>query len=1163
MFPLTPASAKQRVTAAPRQLCNESSELGRGYSLADWPWRDWTTVREQLVAYLRQPADFFRSMEVRRHFLWLMKWFSSGPLTSVFHAGCPLGVLSLRVFTVLVSNDADRCIQLRDARLGHELMDMPFADVVASGWPIFNMLGRLAEETRRVSFPLQNACDSLDNDTTFRQELVHTLLAEERLPALQAVRYLHGAHAQCAFGVAAAHFTLAAGLNSNVAAGSESTLRSGRQVAEDSLELLREGQRLLWEWPSLRRSLYELITTQWPVWRALERVALPIVQFPERRESPAVEAEVVFCGLGWPGLRDAISAFVTERSGWRLHFLMAEPGACPEFYRDVSQSLINSSRLVVLSPVLWAWNADIETAVVTAAKILGSDAEMHVVGFPTLDVANLWNMNAWQIRREPWKIAYMTYPTGYARTRGDRCFAVEATSATRVFRHAGDWRTVVSHVVGADADTTAGDLSWLVDNDLQTLSAGLRVYTCMTPVVRERTYLEEVTLTLALSEKYRMEVAHFSASNHIERCLVNSSDWVSLLPEQASDTGTFSCPPPPCLERDAKLALLSAVQWWSATGSQQPLAVRPIVRNAALLLTHGHRVLPLWRGRGQNPIPVTLLACFWAGASQLPQVPPELQVEAETPGEALYFKSVRSNTTVVEVRPCGAEETSLAAGPVAKGAVVRLSHAGPSAPASLSLRVLPAAMAPKASAEARQQPAQRVEALLCCMQASLEAEVRAFAYQRGWTLRSIVAEAVDCPDFLVRASWLLQDESIVVLLSPLLWSWDIGMGYALMDSVQGLAEEGDDTTVMGFPTLDQNHEWRWSLQWIRHQYWKLVYSLPRDDLGVVATGHGGEHQSPCAVGHAASGTRVFRRAATLKLLLEQGGPDKDLQTPYNWLVDLDMRALTVGLKVLACAGWPMLEADYLSSASLSEHLSTKYQIEVARFSETHFERCLPGSNWFQVAQKGLVSPWCFRRDVAKAFRDVHAWWTALDPERNFVVPEEGTFLSLFRNGATGIMPWDSDFDVKLYTEWPRFTTEEFINLTKLQDFQKLQIEAYAYDGCGQDSYVLLRRPNITHHIGDCYVSGGQFFAKHPWRARLFGGVEVRLSAEHLEHIFFTRYRTPTRKLFGDGIPLQCHHAGHNACLPDCRDEALPCEFEDHFVHLDIFSDDLSFLAEPP
>ena len=30
---------------------------------------------------------------------------------------------------------------------------------------------------------------------------------------------------------------------------------------------------------------------------------------------------------------------------------------------------------------------------------------------------------------------------------------------------------------------------------------------------------------------------------------------------------------------------------------------------------------------------------------------------------------------------------------------------------------------------------------------------------------------------------------------------------------------------------------------------------------------------------------------------------------------------------------------------------------------------------------------------------------------------------------------------------------------------RARIEAYAYDGCGQDNYLLLRQANITHHIG--------------------------------------------------------------------------------------------------
>jgi len=159
-------------------------------------------------------------------------------------------------------------------------------------------------------------------------------------------------------------------------------------------------------------------------------------------------------------------------------------------------------------------------------------------------------------------------------------------------------------------------------------------------------------------------------------------------------------------------------------------------------------------------------------------------------------------------------------------------------------------------------------------------------------------------------------------------------------------------------------------------------------------------------------------------------------------------------------------------------------------------------------------------------------------------------LALFRNGAVGMLPWDSDFDAKIYSV-ADFEPKDFMNRTKQDAFKRSELEAYLYNGCGQDSYVLLRRPSITHHIGDVYISGGQSLSEYPWKAILFG-TEVRLSPEHLQHIFFRRYRTPVRKLFGDGIPLQCFHLGHNACMPDCRDEDLPCEFEDNFVHVDCF-----------
>eukprot|EP00913_Durusdinium_trenchii_P002185 g2017.t1 len=336
---------------------------------------------------------------------------------------------------------------------------------------------------------------------------------------------------------------------------------------------------------------------------------------------------------------------------------------------------------------------------------------------------------------------------------------------------------------------------------------------------------------------------------------------------------------------------------------------------------------------------------------------------------------------------------------------------------------------------------------------------------------------------------------------------------------------------MGFPLLSED-SWRWKVRRLRHQ---LNYPfLFCQETIEEHTGLAGE---PCAVGFP-SATRAFGAARVLRSLLSLVESDPD--NPWNWLLDMDLQIHKAGTQVLSCAGWPMPEVDYLTRVTLTEHMTTKHQVELANFDGREDVYCIKGANWFQVAQKGLVAPYCFRRDVMKAFRRLRDWWTSLDA-RNFLVPEdrspvaakaadvfhgpsmsklswrgkisrklqsesgfsafqEGTFLALFRNGNAGIMPWDSDFDVKLYSEQD-LTMEGFMNRTLEPEFKAMQIEAYAYDGCGQDSYVLLRQANITHHIGDAYVRGSQ--KTHPWKARLFG-TEIRLSPEHLEHIFFTR-----------------------------------------------------------
>merc|ERR1712032_1407694 len=232
------------------------------------------------------------------------------------------------------------------------------------------------------------------------------------------------------------------------------------------------------------------------------------------------------------------------------------------------------------------------------------------------------------------------------------------------------------------------------------------------------------------------------------------------------------------------------------------------------------------------------------------------------------------------------------------------------------------------------------------------------------------------------------------------------VGKSLVEGVRMIASRSD-VHVLGFPMVSPSDVWQWSLRKVRHQYWKLMYSVHRkySDLSVLPDDLGSacNEKCLCAQGGATSSTRVFRDGSTFRsLVLEVNGNTGDF---FNWFVELDLQTQWARRSVCTCALWPMPEEDYLARASLSSHLSEQYQIEVALFLDRKFELCIPGANWFQVVQKGLVAPWCFRRDVVKAFRDVHSWWIASDPERSFVIPEEGTFLALFRNGEAGMLPW--------------------------------------------------------------------------------------------------------------------------------------------------------------
>lgn len=970
----------------------------------------------------------------------------------------------------------------------------------------------------------------------FRRVLEHAYEHGYAVPSAQALQYLSNYEGLCPFGVACAHFVLAAYSNADPAFRAHDDADGVRHpITLESRRFVGKGQVFLHQWSTLQKSIYDLITTRWPVWRALDRLTkADISSQPASLRDSANSIELVFCGPGWPGLQFALAGF-SSWHGWKLHFVMADVHACPSFYMDIARVVPEGMPIALLSPLLWAWTADSEIALLNVIEILTSDSSMHVAGFPTVDRDGLWNLNVWRLRLHDWKLAFEAYPTGYEAIRGDRCFRSEATSATRVFRNASLWR---SYLANTWAELSASDdpLLWLVDLDLQIHAAHAQMYTCMGPSMREDAYLAKVGLTANFVKRHRVEVAHFSAENYVERCL-DSSGW--------SDLATSSAIPlPVCLDREARLALEFALQRWNDFCSEEPLYLRVDLSSALLLLTHGGTVLD--RQRSLNDAPISLSACcrkcvddahICAVHGMSRYTPSGLHVEVNLTDESLVFRSSRMGVPLLALNTTCSSHIAVGA-----PTLVNL-HGFPS-----NLRVLHTAAV---SGSPLHTTLPQIEVLFCCQSPELETDVRNSVHAHGWHVHSLVADPQQCFVFLQEVVTLLDETSVVVLISPLLWMWDARSSVALSQGLW-LLRNHSEAKVLGFPTIHPDRTWRWNVRRIRHQYWKLTYTLPKSSKRVFSVPCSDAFacimDALCATDDVTSGTRVFQSAAVFKTLFPRVGFDVD--NPSNWLVDLDLQMHGEGLDVLTCTTLPMPEIDYVSRANLTTFLSEKHQVEVARFLGSQFELCLKGGNWFQVVQKGLVAPWCFRRDITYAFQGVSRWWKSLDPLNNFVVPEEGTFLALFRNGAAGMLPWDSDFDVKLYTA-KHLTAEGFMNHTKDATFKSMEIEAYSYKGCGQDDYVLLRRPNITHHIGDMYIRGDQTMLDYPWRANLFG-TEVRISPEHLHHIFFRRYRTPVRKLFGDGIVLQCFHPGHNACLPDCRDEDMPCDFEDDFVHVDCF-----------
>lgn len=389
---------------------------------------------------------------------------------------------------------------------------------------------------------------------------------------------------------------------------------------------------------------------------------------------------------------------------------------------------------------------------------------------------------------------------------------------------------------------------------------------------------------------------------------------------------------------------------------------------------------------------------------------------------------------------------------------------------------------------------------------------------------------LNCTESCISAMLLLleeSDEKLIAVVSP----WVQTEKSLLNAQLQRAAWyfENPSVQIVGFPNVDNKLEWRWPLRQLRRQYWKLHYRRDPAGHGSLAppvwsaTASGFTTSIPaaavprCFAGHATSSTRLFRLGALRRLGAEGSLLPLGAEDFVSWLVGIDLEASRLGIDVYTCLGEPLEDDDYLDYAVLTPRLSQRFEIEVARFTESRQSKhCLDETA--SGLGDGIVRRWCVRKQIMGESAVKAAEWLAQSPE-HFWCLAHGGFLSLFRGGDSGMMPWDNDVDTH------ECSTGEVFDLE---------------DPSSPPAEYRSHKP----------------LSDFPYRFSLFGMFEVRFSQYWLDHHFFTqgsRYRNIAIKMHEYNVtsqtwrPLGCH-VNHTACTPRCT--PTRCEFEDLFVHTD-------------
>lgn len=452
--------------------------------------------------------------------------------------------------------------------------------------------------------------------------------------------------------------------------------------------------------------------------------------------------------------------------------------------------------------------------------------------------------------------------------------------------------------------------------------------------------------------------------------------------------------------------------------------------------------------------------------------------------------------------------------------------------------------------------------------AGVRAAVQLLGDMYGWTLALGTAE--DAPGCFLGLDRRLRElvaqqrlgREAVVVLSPYLHKWDLQQHALMLKRAADLFHFSAPgaLAVLGFPSAGPNGEWVWPLRRIRRQYWKLLYSeYPTGSARRLVQG---TDSLMCHGGDAVSGTRIYSPGALSSLIR-----NVDAIADASWLVNLDLEAQRQGLhtRTFLCTHAIMPEEHYLQHARLTDALAARYDVEAAVLHpstglqvncQVTLRHTGPeGPHVYDVVNdRGLATPWCFRRALRNAWIALAGWWSDLSP-RNYVVASDGTGLALFRNGGEPI-PWDVDVDVQLYAEGPpAFSFEEFTSWsdtaapkTALEQHQPPQlarlrelgfswkaVRDYSARGAGwhiefQFADATARPTPVSVDL-DAVLKAYETSSWFPMSASL-AGVRAKYGQD-LQLSLTKKYGPAEKRMHKGGDFITCRDPGHSACLPDC------------------------------